>query len=151
MAITVARIFNTHGRRMHPTDGRVLSNFIFQALKCGPVDLYGDGTQIRLFCNVDDLIEDFVRLLHMPVDFTVLVNLDNPGEFTMIEGAETTGALTGLSSEQIHKPTPTNDPKQRRPDICLAKEAMPWEVEVSLEESLKPTIAYFGHLLSSKI
>jgi UDP-glucuronate decarboxylase len=150
MDIKVARIFNTYGPRMHPNDGRVVSNFIVQALKGEPITMYGDGTQTRSFCYVDDLIEGFVRLMHMPEDFTGPVNLGNPGEFTMIELAETIKALTGSKSELIHKPLPVDDPKQRQPDIRLAKEAMGWKPSITLEQGLKPTIAYFAQLLSSK-
>ena len=148
--IKVARIFNTYGPRMHPNDGRVVSNFIVQALKGEPITLYGDGAQTRSFCYVDDLIEGFVRLMHMPDDFTGPVNLGNPGEFTMIELAETIKSLTGSKSELIHKPLPTDDPKQRQPDIALAREQLGWEPTVKLEEGLKPTIAYFEQLLEIK-
>jgi len=150
MDIKVVRIFNTYGPRMHPNDGRVVSNFIVQALRNEPITLYGDGTQTRSFCYVDDLIEGFVRLMHMPADFTGPVNLGNPGEFSMIELAEQVKALTGSRSELIHKPLPTDDPKQRQPDICLAREAMGWEPTVRLEEGLKPTIAYFEQLLAGR-
>lgn len=147
--IKVARIFNTYGPRMKPNDGRVVSNFIVQALKGKPITLYGDGKQTRSFCYVDDLIEGFVSLMRMPEDFTGPVNLGNPGEFTMIELAETIKALIGSKSELIHKPLPTDDPKQRQPDIHLAKEAMGWEPKITLEEGLKSTIAYFEQLFSS--
>ncbi len=150
MDIKVARIFNTYGPRMHPNDGRVVSNFIVQALQGQPITLYGDGTQTRSFCYVDDLIEGFVRLMHMPEDFIGPVNLGNPGEFTMIELSETIKKLTGSKSELIHKPLPADDPKQRQPDIRLAKEAMGWKPGITLEEGLKLTIAYFEQLLSSK-
>jgi UDP-glucuronate decarboxylase len=150
MDIKVARIFNTYGPRMHPNDGRVVSNFIVQALKGEPITLYGDGTQTRSFCYVDDLIEGFVRLMHMPEDFTGPINLGNPGEFTMIELAEAIKALTGSKSELIHKPLPTDDPKQRQPDIRLAKDSMGWEPTITLEQGLKPTIAYFEGLLKAK-
>jgi UDP-glucuronate decarboxylase len=132
---------------MHPNDGRVVSNFIVQALKGEPITLYGDGTQTRSFCYVDDLIEGFVRLMRMPEDFTGPVNLGNPGEFTMIGLAETIKTLTGSKSEFMYKPLPTDDPKQRQPDIRLGKEAMGWEPGITLEEGLKPTIAYFEQLL----
>lgn len=147
MDIKVARIFNTYGPRMHPNDGRVVSNFIVQALKGEPITLYGDGTQTRSFCYVDDLIEGFVRLMNMPSDFTGPVNLGNPGEFTMLELAQKVKELTGSKSELIHKPLPTDDPKQRQPDIRLAKQAMDWAPTVTLEEGLKPTIKYFEELL----
>ena len=145
--IKVARIFNTYGPRMHPNDGRLVSNFIVQALKGEPITLYGDGTQTRSFCYVDDLIDGFVRLMQMPADFSGPVNLGNPGEFTMIELAEQIKALTGSRSELVHKPLPTDDPKQRKPDIRLAREALGWQPRVTLEDGLKPTIAYFDALL----
>jgi len=148
--IKVARIFNTYGPHMHPNDGRVVSNFIVQALKGEPITLYGDGTQTRSFCYVDDLIEGFVRLMHMHKDFTGPVNLGNPGEFTMIELAETIKALTGSKSELIHKSLPTDDPKQRQPDIHIAREAMGWEPSITLEQGLKPTISYFEQLLKTQ-
>jgi UDP-glucuronate decarboxylase len=141
--IKVARIFNTFGPRMHPHDGRVVSNFIMQALANEPITLYGDGTQTRSFCYVDDLIEGFIRLMDTPDDFTGPVNLGNPGEFTMIELAETIRELTGSRSELVHKPLPADDPKQRRPDITLARERLGWEPMVPLKEGLKATIAYF--------
>ena len=146
--IKVARIFNTYGPRMHPNDGRVVSNFIVQALKGEPITLYGEGTQTRSFCYVDDLNEGFMRLMRMPTDFTGPVNLGNPGEFTMIELAEKVKDLTGSRSELVHKPLPTDDPKQRQPDISLAKEAMGWSPKVSLDEGLKETVAYFRKLLA---
>jgi len=146
----VARIFNTYGPRMHPNDGRVVSNFIVQALRNEPITLYGDGTQTRSFCYVDDLIEGFVRLMKSDDGFTGPVNLGNPGEFSMIELAEKVKALTSSRSELIHKPLPTDDPKQRQPDIGLAREQLGWEPLVKLEEGLKPTIAYFEQLLTGK-
>jgi UDP-glucuronate decarboxylase len=146
MDIKVARIFNTYGPRMHPNDGRVVSNFIVQALKGEPITLYGDGMQTRSFCYVDDLIEGFVRLMHMPEEFTGPVNLGNPGEFTMIQLAETIKALTGSKSEIIHKPLPADDPKQRQPDIHYAKEAMGWEPKIKLEQGLKHVIEYFERM-----
>ena len=150
MDIKVARIFNTFAPRMHPNDGRVVINFIVQALNGEPITLYGDGKQTRSFSYVDDLIEGFVRLMRTPKDFTGPVNLGNSGEFTMIELAETIKALTDSTSELIHKPLPADDPKQRQPDIRLAREAMGWEPGITLEEGLKSTIAYFEQLLSSK-
>jgi len=147
MDIKIARIFNTYGPHMHPNDGRVVSNFIVQALKGEPITLYGDGTQTRSFCYVDDLIEGFVRLMNMPADFTGPVNLGNPGEFTMIELAEKVKEITGSKSELIHKPLPTDDPKQRQPDISLAKEAMGWMPTVALEDGLNPTIHYFRNMI----
>jgi UDP-glucuronate decarboxylase len=145
--IKVARIFNTYGPRMHPNDGRVVSNFIVQALLNKPITIYGDGTQTRSFCYVDDLIEGFVRLMRMPSDFTGPVNLGNPSEFTMIELAKMVLVLTGSRSELIHKNLPTDDPKQRQPDINLAQQSMGWKPAVSLEEGLNLTIAYFDQLL----
>jgi len=147
MDIKVARIFNTYGPRMHPNDGRVVSNFIVRALRNEPITLYGDGTQTRSFCYVDDLIEGFVRLMNMPESFAGPVNLGNPGEFSMIELAEKVKALTGSRSELIHKPLPTDDPKKRRPDIALARDQLGWEPTVKLEEGLKRTIAYFDAVL----
>jgi UDP-glucuronate decarboxylase len=150
MDIKVARIFNTYGSHIHPNDGRIVSNFIVQALKGERITLYGDGTQTRSFCYVDDLIEGFVRLMHKPEDFTGPVNLGNPGEFTMIELADTITALTGSKSELIHKPLPTDDPKQRQSDIRLAREVMRWGPGITLEQGLKPTIDHFEQLLSSE-
>jgi len=146
--IKVARIFNTYGPRMHPNDGRVVSNFVVQALRNEPITLYGDGTQTRSFCYVDDLIEGFVRLMNSDDGFTRPVNLGNPGEFTMIELAEKVKALTGSRSELIHKPLPTDDPKQRPPDITLAHERLGWVPTVKLDVGLKSTIAYFDSLLA---
>lgn len=148
--IKVARIFNTYGPRMHPNDGRVVSNFIVQALRSESITLYGDGTQTRSFCYVDDLIEGFVRLMHMPVDFSGPVNLGNPQEFTMIELAETIKQLTGSKSKLIHEPLPADDPQQRQPDIRLARDSFGWEPSIMLEEGLKATIEYFEQLLSSE-
>ena len=145
--IKVARIFNTYGPRMHPNDGRVVSNFIVQALKNEPITLYGDGRQTRSFCYVDDLIEGIVRLMALPADFSGPVNLGNPSEFSMIELAETIRTLTGCRSPFIYKPLPTDDPKQRQPDISLARQVLDWQPSVSLTEGLKPTIAYFEALL----
>jgi UDP-glucuronate decarboxylase len=145
--IKVARIFNTYGPRMHPGDGRVVSNFIVQALKGEPITLYGDGTQTRSFCYVDDLIEGFIRLMSLPSDFSGPVNIGNPGEFTMNELAKKIIDLTGSSSKLIHQPLPLDDPKQRQPNITLAREAMKWEPKVSLDQGLVPTIAYFEALL----
>jgi UDP-glucuronate decarboxylase len=140
--IRVVRIFNTYGPRMHPNDGRVVSNFIVQALQGKDLTLYGDGTQTRSFCYVDDLIEGFVRF--MAQDQTVgPMNLGNPGEFTMRELAELTLKLVGGKSKIVHKPLPSDDPKQRQPDITLAKKVLKWEPKVPLEEGLQRTIAYF--------
>ncbi len=141
--IRVVRIFNTYGPRMHPNDGRVVSNFIVQALKGEDITIYGDGTQTRSFCYVDDLIEGFLRL--MAQNETVgPINIGNPGEFTMLQLAELTLKLVGGKSKLVHKPLPADDPKQRRPDITLAKKYLNnWEPKVPLEEGLKRTIAYF--------
>lgn len=148
--IKVARIFNTYGPRMHPNDGRVVSNFIVQALRNESITLYGDGAQTRSFCYVDDLIEGFLRVMNMPSDFTGPVNLGNPDEFSMIELANKVKALTGSRSDLIYKPLRTDDPKQRQPDIALAREAMGWEPKVKLEEGLKLTISHFEQFLKSK-
>ena len=148
--IKVARIFNTYGPRMHPNDGRVVSNFIVQALKGQPITLFGDGQQTRSFCYVDDLIEGFLRLMAMPDDFSGPVNLGNPGEFTMLELAEKVKAITGSRSELAHKPLPVDDPKQRQPDISLAKTALQWQPKVPLDEGLKKTIQYFDQLLTNR-
>ena len=140
--IRVIRIFNTYGPRMNPSDGRVVSNFIVQALKGEDITVYGEGTQTRSFCYVDDLIDGMVRMMETE-DFTGPVNLGNPGEFTMLELAEKVIALTGSSSRIVHKPLPSDDPLQRRPVIDLAKKKLGWEPTIHLEEGLKKTIAYF--------
>jgi len=146
--IKVVRIFNTYGPRMHPNDGRVVSNFIVQALKGEDITIYGDGSQTRSFCYVDDLIEGFVRMMGTEKGFTGPVNLGNPGEFTMLELAEKVIKLTGAKSGLIFKPLPVDDPKQRQPDIGLAKDKLDWEPKVNLEDGLKETIAYFRKLLN---
>lgn len=140
--IRVVRIFNTYGPRMHPNDGRVVSNFIVQALKGEDVTIYGDGTQTRSFCYVDDLIEGFVRLMHQ-TETVGPINIGNPGEFTMLQLAELTLKLVGGKSKIVHKPLPADDPRQRRPDITLARKHLNWEPTVPLEEGLNRTIAYF--------
>jgi len=140
--IRVVRIFNTYGPRMHPNDGRVVSNFIVQALRGEDITVYGDGSQTRSFCYVDDLIEGFVRLMNQDA-ITGPVNIGNPGEFTMLQLAEIVIRLTGSPSKIIHHPLPADDPKQRRPDISLARSALGWEPTVPLEEGLQRTIAYF--------
>lgn len=147
--IKVARIFNTYGPRMHPNDGRVVSNFIVQALRGTPITLYGDGSQTRSFCYVDDLIEGFVRLMGTDDDVTGPINLGNTGEFTIRELAEQVIALTGSKSELIFKPLPSDDPTQRQPDITKAKATLDWQAKVPLIEGLKPTIAYFDDLLKT--
>jgi len=140
--IRVVRIFNTYGPRMHPNDGRVVSNFIVQALQGEDITVYGDGTQTRSFCYVDDLIEGFVRLMNQ-TETVGPVNLGNPGEFTMLQLAELTLRLVGGKSRIVHKPLPADDPRQRRPDIALARRHLSWEPTVPLEEGLRRTIAYF--------
>ena len=140
--IRVVRIFNTYGPRMHPNDGRVVSNFIVQALKGEDITIYGDGMQTRSFCYVDDLIEGFVRLMNQ-TETVGPVNLGNPGEFTMLQLAELTLKLVGGSSKIVHQDLPSDDPKQRRPDITLAKSVLDWEPTVDLEEGLGHTIEYF--------
>ena len=147
LRIKVARIFNTYGPRMHPNDGRVVSNFIIQALRNQPITLYGDGSQTRSFCYVDDLIEGFVRLMNSPDDLAGPINLGNPGEFSMIELAETIRDLTGSRSPLIQEPLPQDDPRQRQPDIGLARQHLGWKPKIPLREGLKPTIAYFEALL----
>ena len=147
--IKVGRIFNTYGPNMHPADGRVVSNFIVQALSNKPITVYGDGSQTRSFCYVDDLIEAFVRMMATPEGFTGPVNIGNPGEFTIRELAEKVIEFTGSSSELIFEDLPSDDPMQRCPDISLAKKEMDWEPKVSLDEGLKKTIPYFDELLTS--
>ncbi|CAK8719281.1 UDP-glucuronate decarboxylase [Candidatus Electrothrix laxa] len=145
--IKVARIFNTYGPRMHPNDGRVVSNFIVQALQGRPITIYGDGSQSRSFCYVDDLIEAFVRLMNTDDSFTGPINTGNPGEFSILQLAENVIELTGSKSEIIFEPLPEDDPQQRQPDISLAKEKLGWEPKVPLREGLIPTIAYFDNFL----
>jgi len=140
--IRVVRIFNTYGPRMHPNDGRVVSNFIVQALKGENLTIYGDGQQTRSFCYVDDLIEGFVRLMNQNATVGP-INLGNPGEFTMLGLAENVLKLTKSKSKIVHKPLPADDPKQRQPDITLARKYLKWEPKVPLAEGLKKTIAYF--------
>ena len=143
LRIKVARIFNTYGPRMHPNDGRVVSNFIVQALKNAPVTIFGDGSQTRSFCYVDDLIDGLVRLMDSPDEFTGPVNLGNPREFTIRELAETVIRLTGSSSHLVFNPLPQDDPRQRRPNISLAREQLGWQPNVPLEKGLARTIEYF--------
>ena len=143
LRIKVARIFNTYGPRMHPNDGRVVSNFIEQALKGAPITVYGDGKQTRSFCYVDDLIEALVRLMATSDDFTGPVNLGNPEEFTILELARKVIANTGSRSEIVFKPLPSDDPMQRQPDISLARQMLQWEPVVPLNEGLRRTISYF--------
>ena len=149
LLIKVARIFNTYGPNMHPHDGRVVSNFIIQALQNDPLTIYGDGSQSRSFCYVDDLIDGFLRLMQSGDGFTGPVNLGNPVEFNMIELAEQVKELTNSKSEIKYEPLPEDDPKQRQPDITLAKDKLGWEPKVPLREGLEKTIAYFSDLLNS--
>ena len=150
LEIKVARIFNTYGPRMHPNDGRVVSNFVVQALKGEPITIYGDGRQTRSFCYVDDLIDGFVRLMNSPKDVTGPINLGNPGEFTMLELAELVIALTGSKSKLVHLALPQDDPKQRRPDITLASRELDWKPKIALRIGLIETINYFDMLLSGR-
>ena len=140
--IRIVRIFNTYGPRMHPNDGRVVSNFIVQALRGDDITIYGDGSQTRSFCYVDDLIEGWVRFMAQ-TETVGPMNIGNPGEFTMLQLAELTLKLVGGKSKIVHKPLPADDPKQRRPDITLAQKVLKWEPKIPLEEGLQRTIAYF--------
>ena len=146
--IKVARIFNTYGPRMHPNDGRVVSNFIVQALRGQDITIYGEGQQTRSFCYVDVLIDGFLALMATEEGFTGPVNLGNPGEFTIRQLAETVIRLTGAGSQLVFKPLPQDDPMQRQPDIRLARSALGWEPKIALEQGLVRTIAYFEELLS---
>jgi len=151
LRIKVARIFNTYGPRMHPNDGRVVSNFIVQALRSEPITVFGDGSQTRSFCYVDDMIGGMVRLMDSSDDITGPVNLGNPREFTIRELAETIIRLTGSSSGLVFKPLPQDDPRQRQPDISLARKQLQWEPQIPLEQGLTQTIEYFkGALRSSR-
>lgn len=145
--IKVVRIFNTYGPRMHPNDGRVVSNFIVQALKGNDITIYGDGLQTRSFCYVDDMIDGFVRMMNSDSEFAGPVNMGNPGEFTMLELAESVLKLVGGKSKLTFHSLPTDDPKQRQPDINLAKAKLGWEPKVPLEDGLRKTVAYFRNLL----
>lgn len=148
LEIKVVRIFNTYGPRMHPNDGRVVSNFIVQALKGKDITIYGDGQQTRSFCYVDDLIEAMIRMMEgTPSDFTGPVNIGNPCEFTMLELAELVIRMTGSKSRMIFAPLPSDDPKQRQPEISLARKMLEWEPSIDLAEGLKETIAYFSSRL----
>ena len=146
--IKVGRIFNTYGPRMMPNDGRVVSNFIVQALSGNPLTIYGDGSQTRSFCFVDDMIEAFVRLMASPSSFTGPVNLGNPGEFTMLELAEEVLRQTRSSSRIVFHPLPQDDPPHRQPDISLAEKMLDWRPTVSLRDGLEPTIAYFRRIMT---
>jgi len=147
LRIKVARIFNTYGPNMHPNDGRVVSNFIMQALQDKPITIYGDGSQSRSFCYVDDLIDVFIRLMDSNDEFTGPVNTGNPIEFTIKELAETVVQLTNSKSIISYEDLPSDDPTQRCPNISLAKEKLDWEPKIQLEEGLKKTIPYFSNLL----
>ena len=146
--IKVVRIFNTYGPRMHPNDGRVVSNFIVQALKGEVITIYGDGKQTRSFCYVDDLIEGMLRMMDSGDGFPGPVNIGNPGEFTMLELAENVIRLTGSRSKLVFQPLPQDDPRQRQPDISLATDKLGWTPKVTLEDGLKETIAYFRKTLN---
>jgi UDP-glucuronate decarboxylase len=149
--VKVARIFNTYGPRMHPNDGRVVSNFVVQALRGEPITVYGEGMQTRSFCYVDDLLDGFLALMSSPAEFPGPVNLGNPGEFTIRELAEKIIAATGSSSRIVFRPLPADDPVQRRPDISLARARLGWEPTVGLDQGLQRTIAYFDALLSARV
>jgi len=148
LRIRVARIFNTYGPRMRPDDGRVVSNFIVQALRRQDITIYGDGSQTRSFCYVDDLINGLMRLMNTADDFTGPVNIGNPGEFTMLELAQKVIELTGSTSEIVHRPLPQDDPVRRCPDISLAKQQLGWGPTIALEQGLAKTIEYFRTLLA---
>ncbi|HTA89203.1 MAG TPA: UDP-glucuronic acid decarboxylase family protein [Polyangiaceae bacterium] len=146
--IKVIRIFNTYGPRMHPNDGRVVSNFIVQALRGQDITIYGDGQQTRSFCYVDDLVEGMMRMMDTEKGFTGPINIGNPGEFTMLQLAEKVLQLVGTKSKLVHKPLPQDDPKQRKPIIDLAKSKLGWEPKVNLDDGLKETVAYFRRTLA---
>lgn len=149
LEVKVVRIFNTYGPRMHPNDGRVVSNFIVQALRGEDITIYGDGSQTRSFCYVDDMVEGFVRMMASPAALTGPINMGNPGEFTILELAETILRMVGGRSRLVMRPLPQDDPQQRQPDIALAKTALNWRPQVHLEEGLIRTIDYFKNLLAS--
>ncbi|WP_210185656.1 UDP-glucuronic acid decarboxylase family protein [Bauldia litoralis] len=149
LEIKVMRIFNTYGPRMHPNDGRVVSTFIVQALKGDPITIFGDGTQTRSFCYVDDLIDGMVRLMDAPAEFVGPVNVGNPEEFTMLELAQKVLKLVGSNSKLEFLPLPQDDPKQRRPDISLARSALDWQPRVSLDDGLAETVTYFRKRLDA--
>ena len=145
LPVKVARIFNTYGPAMLPDDGRVVSSFIVQALRGGPLTIFGDGSQTRSFCYVDDMVEGLIRLMNAPPDLTGPVNLGNPGEFTMLELARKVLALTGSRAAIQQHPLPSDDPARRQPDISRARDLLGWEPAIALDEGLKPTIEYFRH------
>jgi UDP-glucuronate decarboxylase len=150
LPIKVARIFNTYGPRMHPNDGRVVSNFIVQALLERDITVFGDGSQTRAFCYVDDLIDGLIRLMNAPHDVTGPINLGNPQEFTILELASLVIDLTGSRSRIVHRPKPQDDPRQRRPDISKANDILKWAPQTALSEGLTMTINYFDELLSDQ-
>ncbi len=150
LEIKVARIFNTYGPNMHPNDGRVVSNFILQALQNRPITIYGDGSQTRSFCYVDDLVQGFLEFMHTPADFTGPLNLGNPAERTIVDLAEKILEATNSRSGLVFKPLPQDDPRRRRPDITLAKQALGWEPVTPIEEGLAKTVAYFDRLLADR-
>jgi UDP-glucuronate decarboxylase len=147
LKIKVARIFNTYGPRMHPNDGRVVSNFVMQSLRNEEITVYGDGSQSRSFCYVDNLVEGLILLMNSPDDFTGPVNLGNPVEFTILELAEKIVAMTGSKSKISFKPLPSDDPRQRQPDITVAKEKLGWNPDIKLDEGLIKTIEYFRSIM----
>lgn len=149
LKIKVARIFNTYGPNMHPNDGRVVSNFICRALRDQPLEIYGDGTQTRSFCYISDMVDGLTKLMNSPDAVTGPMNLGNPTEFTILELAEKVIALTHSKSDIVSKPLPTDDPRQRQPDIELARSTIDWQPQVALEEGLQHTIAYFDKLLAA--
>jgi UDP-glucuronate decarboxylase len=144
----VVRIFNTYGPRMHPNDGRVISNFIMQALRNEPISIFGDGRQTRSFCYVDDMIDGLVKMMNGPDDFVGPVNLGNPGEYSMLELAEAIITLTGSKSRMEFHPLPVDDPRRRQPSTALAKEKLGWEPKVELRQGLEKTISYFRELIT---
>jgi UDP-glucuronate decarboxylase len=147
LPIKVARIFNTYGPRMHPNDGRVVSNFIVQALRGEDITIYGDGDQTRSFCYVLDLVDGLVRLMQSDGDVTGPINLGNPTEFTMIELADAVRELTGSKSQLVHRPLPSDDPRQRQPDITQARDKLGWEPTIQLRDGLAKTIDYFAGVI----
>ena len=150
LEIKVARIFNTYGPRMHPNDGRVVSNFIMQALRGEDITIYGDGSQTRSFCYVDDLVEGLMRLMRSPAAVTGPINLGNPGEFTILQLAELVLELTGSKSGIVRRPLPQDDPLQRRPDITQARDVLDWQPTLALRQGLERTIAYFSGLIAAR-
>jgi UDP-glucuronate decarboxylase len=150
LEIKVARIFNTYGPRMHPNDGRVVSNFVVQALRNEPITVFGDGSQTRSFCYVDDLVDGLIRLMATPAGVTGPINLGNPVEFTMLELAEQVIGITNSRSRIVFKPLPADDPQRRRPDISRAQGLLDWRPTVALQTGLARTVAYFDELLSEE-